>query len=254
MKKVVTFWMVLLLVTLNFSQVIVKEVSTKFPEMLYKQVGTRTLNFQYIELFADTDLVGMIVKGWYFVGTQKIDSKKFEVKVVSERETSYYFDGKRQGSYIYLNPVLIVCPANSKILIDNVEFYKPKKTVLPVEGDEKMVGAYIVASVIQNGRYVEREAVTTQDHVYIKIVAGTFPTGGYSIQTNEPEIVFPVGNNKGKIVITGYFKTPGKGEMVTQAFTTPTAYVEIGRLPKGDYEVIANIENLGTFRFVLKVE
>ncbi|HRD20493.1 MAG TPA: protease complex subunit PrcB family protein, partial [Fervidobacterium sp.] len=80
------------------------------------------------------------------------------------------------------------------------------------------------------------------------------PTGGYRIELDDPDIVYPVTGKRGKITITGKFHKPGKSDYVTQAFTTPSETVQIGKLPGGEYDIIAVIEGLGQLMRTLIVK
>jgi len=100
--------------------VFVHSVDQTFPESLYKSVGTKTFNVQYIKLFVDSEKKGYIVKAWYFQPGNSTMS--YLIRIVDEktkREFSYSFPGMRNTTYINLNPVLVICPVDFKIYVNN---------------------------------------------------------------------------------------------------------------------------------------
>jgi hypothetical protein len=68
------------------------------------------------------------------------------------------------------------------------------------------------------------------DALNFVIFRGVFGTGGYGITI---DMVERTGNG---FTIHATFSDPGKGMMVTQAFTQPSAIIPVGSLPEGSYE------------------
>jgi hypothetical protein len=62
------------------------------------------------------------------------------------------------------------------------------------------------------------------------VFRGVFSTGGYGIKINRVE---KQGN---EFTVYANYTDPGKGMMVTQAFTQPTAIIPVGKLEKGNYK------------------
>ena len=245
--------------------ILVHSVDQTFPESLYKSIGTKTFNVQYIKLFVDTEKKGYIIKAWYFQpGNSTIN---YLVRIVDEktkREFSYNFPGIRNTTYIRLNPILIVCPTDFKIYVNNQPI--PDETV-PSKGDEDNIGLIGLPSDVGGAmlRILTRAdsgykevsegiAVSKNDEISIQIIAGTFPTGGYRIELDEPDIVYPLSGKRGKITISGTFYKPSKGDYVTQAFTTPSKTVQIGKLSAGEYDIVVNVQDLGEFIRTLTVK
>ena len=82
----------------------------------------------------------------------------------------------------------------------------------------------------------------------ICISAGEKRTGGYVLNLNSIRI----DEDNKKILIELFLKTPGKGEMVTQAFTYPSIGIEINEtLEEGDWEVVAKIDQKNTQSLIL---
>lgn len=241
----------------------VKAFDASFPDSLYKSVGTKTFNVQYIKLFSDESGKGYIVKAWHFLpGNQIVNFKIRLVDEKNKKEYLYEFIGTRDKSYVRLKNILVLCPSNFRIFVNDQEVPDDFKKISEGLGEGKMLGDILEGAMV---RILQRSGTTFKEiqqgevgskdeEVVIQIVAGTFPTGGYSIQLNEPDIVFPVAGKRGKITITGTFVKPGKGDMVTQAFTTPTKNVSLGKLPVGEYDLYVNIENLGEFLLTLSIK
>lgn len=239
--------------------IFVKAVDVSLPDSLYKSVGTKTFNVQYVKLFSDDFGKGYIVKAWHFLqGTQTVN---FKVRIIDEKNKKEYvfeFPGTRDKSYIRMKNILILCPVNLKIFINNQEIPDELKKISEGIGGGQMIEGAMVRILQKSGstfnEIQQGVSASRSEEIIVQIVAGTFPTGGYSIEVNEPDIVFPISGKKGYITITGKFHRPGKGDMVTQAFTTPTKNVSLGKLPAGEYEICVNIEGLGEFSIVLNVK
>ncbi len=276
LKKLSLTVFILMIFCLGFSEpvvqpvpqsmnILVHSVDQTFPESLYKSIGTKTFNVQYIKLFVDTEKKGYIIKAWYFQPGNS--TMNYLVRIVDEktkREFSYNFPGIRNTTYIRLNPILIVCPTDFKIYVNNQPI--PDET-LPSKGDEDNIGLIGLPSDVGGAmlRILTRAdsgyrevsegiAVSKNDEISIQIIAGTFPTGGYRIELDEPDIVYPLSGKRGKITISGTFYKPSKGDYVTQAFTTPSKTVQIGKLPAGEYDIVVNVQDLGEFIRTLTVK
>ena len=68
------------------------------------------------------------------------------------------------------------------------------------------------------------------DELNLVVFRGVFSTGGYGIKINRVE---KQGN---EFTVFATYTDPGKGMMVTQAFTQPTAIIPVGKLEKGNYK------------------
>ncbi len=62
------------------------------------------------------------------------------------------------------------------------------------------------------------------------VLRGIFPTGGYGLEIDRVE---KTGNI---FAVHAIYTDPGRGMMVTEAFTQPAALIPIGELSKGSYE------------------
>lgn len=242
--------------------VLVRQIMATLPEALYKSVGSKTFNVQYVLLFLEQDYKAYIVKAWSFKPTGPTFT--YNIKLIdptSKKEYAYQFPGTRSTSYIRLAPILVVCPQNFRIFVNEQEL--PYETYnsqqqgveIPLVGDFGGATMRVLRRTEKAFEEVsEGVSVSKQDEIFIQIVAGTFPTGGYSIEVQEPDIVYPVSGKRGRITIVGRFIRPGKGDIVTQAFTTPTKTVQIGRLPAGEYDIVVKIADLGEFFRTLTVK
>ena len=276
LRRIYLAFLVLLTFCIGFAEPVVQPVSQNvnvfvhsvdqtFPESLYKSIGTKTFNVQYIKLFADTEKKGYIVKAWYFQpGNSTLN---YLIKIVDEkakRELSYSFPGMRNATYIRLNPVLVVCPVDFKIYVNNQPL--PDEAIQPRNENDgtglvglpsDVGGAMLRILVRADSGYREISegiAVSKNDEISIQIIAGTFPTGGYRIELDEPDIIYPLAGKRGKITIGGTFYKPAKGDYVTQAFTTPSKTIQIGKLPTGEYDIVVNVQDLGEFIRTLTVK
>lgn len=248
------------------SGIFVKKISVSFPEYLFKSVGSKTSSVQYIKLFEDKESKGYILKAWVF---QPVSTKQtgvnYKIRAVSPDGKSEYFEelaGVRDGSYVRLPQLLVIIPAKYTLYVNSQVIDGEKNDSsnggdlnVPIFGDSEQAGIRLLLRTATGYREVsDDEQISKDDVVLLQIVAGRFPTGGYRIELNEPDIVYPVGNNPGKITFTGTFYRPKPTDMVTQAFTTPSKTVEIGKLPAGQYEIVVDIKDLGEFRKVLNVK
>jgi len=232
------------------------------PEALYKSVGSKMFSVQYILLFLEQDYKAYIVKAWSFKPTGPTFT--YNIKLINptnKKEYVYQFQGTRSTSYIRLAPILVVCPQSFRIFVNEQEL--PYETYnSQQQGVEKPLVGDFGGATMRVLRRTEKAfeevsegvSVSKQDEIFIQIVAGTFPTGGYSIEVQEPDIVYPVSGKRGRITIVGRFIRPGKGDIVTQAFTTPIKTVQIGRLPAGEYDIVVKIADLGEFFRTLTVK
>uniref|UniRef100_A0A7V4NHU2 Protease complex subunit PrcB family protein n=1 Tax=Fervidobacterium pennivorans TaxID=93466 RepID=A0A7V4NHU2_FERPE len=252
---------------LSFSQgteLFVKKLTTTLPEYLFKSVGTRTFSVQYIKLFEDEESKGYILKAWLFqpLTTQQTNTS-FKIRAISpdgKKEYTEEIAGTRDKSYIRLPLILVILPAKYTLYVNSQVVEQPKPTTggevsVPIYGDKESANIKLLVRTQTGYRAIdEGEEVSKDDVIFLQVIAGTFPTGGYRIELNEPDIIYPVGKNPGKITVTGTFYKPGPGDMVTQAFTTPTKTIELGKFPAGMYEVIVDIKNLGEFRTIFNVK
>lgn len=252
---------------LSFAQgteLFVKKLNTTLPEYLFKSVGTRTFSVQYIKLFEDDESKGYILKAWLFqpLTTQQTNTS-FKIRAISpdgKKEFTEEIAGTRDRSYIRLPLILVILPAKYTLYVNSQVVEQPKPTTggevsVPIYGDKESANIKLLVRTQTGYRAIaEGEEVSKDDVIFLQVIAGTFPTGGYRIELNEPDIVYPVGKNPGKITVTGTFYKPGPGDMVTQAFTTPTKTIELGKFPAGMYEVIVDIKNLGEFRTIFNVK
>jgi hypothetical protein len=246
------------------TELFVKKLTTTLPEYLFKSVGTKTFSVQYIKLFEDDESKGYILKAWVFqpISTQQTNTS-FKIRAVSfdgKKEYTEEIVGIHDKNYIRLPLILVILPAKYTLYVNSQVVEQPKPTTggeisVPIYGDKESADIKILVRTQAGYRVIsEGEEVSKDDIVLLQVIAGTFPTGGYRIELNEPDIVYPVGKNPGKITVTGTFYKPGPGDMVTQAFTTPTKTIELGKFPSGMYEVIVDIKNLGEFRAVFNVK
>jgi len=102
-------------------------------------------------------------------------------------------------------------------------------------------GIYIVEGDIDTAREKARELITGKseqimefnsgDPLNFVVFRGVFPTGGYGLKINSVEKVDNI------FLVHAEYSKPGKGMMVTQAFSQPTAIIPVGKLPQGNYNV-----------------
>lgn len=267
MKKVTSLLFLIGLFAFSFAQtiqILVKPIDASLPDSLFKSTGSKTFNIQYLKLFSDNEAKAYIIKAWYFQPSSATGGIfKFKVKLVEEKskkEYIYEFQGIRDKSYFRLKQIFVLCPSSVKIFV-NDEFIpeekdKSEEIIVPVQTGD--LGGAIMKVLQRTGsgyrEISESDFASKDEEIFIQIVAGTFPTGGYRLELNEPDIVFPITGKRGKITITGKFYRPGKGDMVTQAFTTPSKTISLGKLPVGEYDIYVNIEDLGEFISTLKVK
>ncbi len=69
---------------------------------------------------------------------------------------------------------------------------------------------------------------SVSDELNLVVFRGVFSTGGYGITINRVE---KQGN---RFTVFATYTDPGKGMIVTQAFTQPTAIIPVGKLEKGN--------------------
>ncbi|AMW33157.1 PrcB C-terminal [Fervidobacterium changbaicum] len=246
------------------TQFIVKKLTVTFPDPLFKSVGTKTFSVQYIKLYEDKESKGYILKAWLFQSVNVQETKNtFKIRAVSADGKKEYVEelkAERDKLYLRLPLVLVIMPSNYTLYVDNQIVEQSKQTSggdvnVPIFGDKSEAGMVLLVKTQSGYRAIsEGETISKDDVVLLQIIAGTFPTGGYRIELDEPDIVYPVGNNPGKITLTGTFYKPGPGDMVTQAFTTPTKTIELGKFPAGQYELVVNVKNLGEFRTIFNVK
>jgi|GEM_PF-1284064 hypothetical protein len=99
-------------------------------------------------------------------------------------------------------------------------------------------GFYVVAGDVKEvkGALMEilagkapRTTFSEDESLNLVVFRGVFSTGGHGIKINRVE---RVGNT---FIVHATFTDPGKGTIVTQAFTQPTAVIPLGKLPAGGY-------------------
>jgi hypothetical protein len=93
-----------------------------------------------------------------------------------------------------------------------------------------------------------RTRFSGEERLNLVVFRGVFPTGGYGIRI---EAVERAGN---KFVVRATFSDPGKGAIVTQAFTQPTAIVPLGKLPPGEYSAELYVKRGGEEKLHSRVE
>ncbi len=97
-----------------------------------------------------------------------------------------------------------------------------------LSGDTPAVKKSLEALVIDR---VSPSVVFTEDEILNLVVfRGVFSTGGHGIEINKVE---KAGNT---FIVYAIYTDSGRGMMVTQAFTQPTAIIPLGKLSVGDYE------------------
>jgi len=258
--------------------ILVHSVDQTFPESLYKSVGTKTFSVQYIRLFADESQKAYIVKAWYFQpGSSTIN---YQIRIVDEKskeEFTYDFPGVRNTTYIRLEPILVICPRNSKIYINNQQI--PDEVVITSENVNE-VGSIILPTGMSDARLTiltkansgykeiaQEMSVSKNDEVFIQVVAEMLSTGTYRIDLNNPNIVYPSEGKQGRISMNGSFYKIGAGPSTSstsqsstgqsstvQPFLISSDMVQIGKLPAGEYSILVNIEGLGQFNRKLVVK
>ncbi|VVB93131.1 Uncharacterised protein [uncultured archaeon] len=71
---------------------------------------------------------------------------------------------------------------------------------------------------------------SVSDDLNLVVFRGVFSTGGYRIKIEQVE---KQGN---EFIVYANYTDPGKGMVVTEVFTQPTAIIPIGKLEKGTYK------------------
>jgi hypothetical protein len=75
----------------------------------------------------------------------------------------------------------------------------------------------------------QQKTFSVNEDLNIVVFRGVFNTGGYGIEIDEVKITDHL------FTVTAIYTDPGPGMAVTQAFTHPTAIIQIGNLEKGTY-------------------
>ena len=93
-----------------------------------------------------------------------------------------------------------------------------------------------------------RSTFSRDESINLVVFRGVFPTGGYGIEINSVE---RAGNT---FIVRATFTDPGRGAMVTQAFTQPTAIVPLGKLPAGSYSAELYVKRGGEEKLHSSIE
>ncbi len=114
--------------------------------------------------------------------------------------------------------------------------------VLDANGWERMPAAVGVPWT----RLGSTDAPNFDSEVAIVAFMGTMPTGGHAIALREVEFTAAPGGNasgaaRGRLTLNLWVKSPGAGDIVTQAFTYPAAVAKVARdvWPQGVLEGVA---------------
>ncbi len=109
-------------------------------------------------------------------------------------------------------------------------------------------GFFVVAGDVDETKAKARAIVTgdakqkvefdSDELLNFVVFRGVFPTGGHGL---EVERVEKVGNS---FVVHATYTDPGKGMMVTEAFTQPAAIIAVGKLPRGSYEARLKVTSI----------
>lgn len=76
-----------------------------------------------------------------------------------------------------------------------------------------------------------RSTFNRDETINLVVFRGVYSTGGYGIEINRIEKI------DNALTVYATYTNAGKGMMVTQAFTQPTAIIPIGKLSEGEYAV-----------------
>jgi len=77
----------------------------------------------------------------------------------------------------------------------------------------------------------QRKSFSPGENLSIVVFRGVFSTGGHGIDIERVDVKDNVIN------VHAVYTDPGPGMIVTQAFTQPAAFIPLGRLGRGAYEI-----------------
>lgn len=69
----------------------------------------------------------------------------------------------------------------------------------------------------------------------LAVFRGVFSTGGFGISIDRVE------RTGSTFTVYANYTDPGRGTMVTEAFTSPAAFISIGSLPRGNYRAVLKV-------------
>ncbi|ABR31091.1 hypothetical protein SU69_06285 [Thermosipho melanesiensis] len=230
MKKKIIF-LFLFLVSVAFSSgVMIFKVDKVLPDDLFEVIGTKSNTIYYFKLFDDGVQKGYVIKGWYFTPNNFIG--KTNVKIISSLSSFLVEIGnERKGNYSVIPTFMLICPSDSKVVLDKYEI--DQKMLKAEIGDIVMprfneMGIY---TGIFEKKFIQKDIFSQDDEIYVVISMGLRKTGGYSLELESYEI------KENEIIINLNLKSPGKGDMVTQAFTIPSYNLKLGKLKRGKYTI-----------------
>ncbi|HIH44039.1 MAG TPA: protease complex subunit PrcB family protein [Candidatus Methanoperedenaceae archaeon] len=106
-------------------------------------------------------------------------------------------------------------------------------------------GFYAIAGKTADAKQSLREIVVNRtparsqfnegETLNLVVFRGVFSTGGFSISIDRVE------RTGGTFTVYANYTDPGRGTIVTEAFTSPAAFISIGSLPKGSYQAILKV-------------
>lgn len=144
---------------------------------------------------------------------------------------------------IFLFLVLVVCgcaraPSHETVALDVepvIDYYSlgghaagTGEAFFAASGDVGEVRKKLNEIVVSGG--TAETAFTQDDSLNLVVFRGVFSTGGHGIAIDKVE------RTGGTFVVRATYTDPGKGMIVSQAFTQPVAIIPIGNLEKGAYE------------------
>lgn len=215
-----TFLFQLLLASVALSMIYYIPTDVTLPDELYLRSGSKSVNFQYLVLSAEPDIV-ILLKGWIFSPIDLVEERSFNVVVAGEDfKYEFTFKGVRKGIYFYMPQHLFVLPASTKgITVNGIPIELPRKLNFSVRWFN--MGAPEAGVVILNELMKETQDFKVGEKIFLRIDAGRKNTGGYSIRIEDLKLVGST------ITIKAYVVSPNPGTMVTQAITYPSILVEI---------------------------
>lgn len=208
-------------------------VERTLPDELYERIGTKSVNFQYLVLAYEPDLV-VLVKGWIFSPVSLGEQEERVFSIVAEGDDfrhEFSVKGKRSGIYIYMPQHLFVLPSGTKYL--NMGGF-----TLEIPRRVNFSAKYISRGGMEAGVYIVDESLRQTSvfeagqKILIRIDAGQKNTGGYSVRVDEVRLA------DRKIFVRAHVVFPEPGSMVTQAITYPSVLIELQeQLEAGTYIV-----------------
>lgn len=248
MRLTFFFFFFLSLASVVLSMIYHIPTDVALPDELYLRSGSKSVNFQYLMLSSEPDIV-MLLKGWIFSPVEWPGERSFTVIIEGEDfKHEFSVKGARKGIYFYMPQHLLVLPTNTKsITVNGIAIELPRKLGFSVKRIN--VGASEAGLVTLNELMKETYDFRQGEKVFFRIDAGRKNTGGYDVRVEDLKLVGST------IMVKVRVLPPPPGAMVTQAITHPSVLLEItDTLPSGYYTVRCTLIDEDEKYFQVKFE